>query len=379
MKKFILTIGIVLSQVLLFAQCPPGSLHLFSSQSQINEFIIVYPNCTDISGDVVISGGNIQNLYGLGNLTSIGGDLQFLYNQALVNLVGMEDLTSVGGNLIFIENYILSSMVGLNNLSFVAGDIAITQNHQMNSLMGLNSVETVGNNLLIVTNGNLKVFSGLGNLTTIGNSLYIEENPELVTFDGLENLTTIGGDLAIRFNDTLTSVEDLQGLTTIGGELAIRSNYDLTSLTGLDNIEPTSINSLVILSNFSLSSCEVLSICEYLANPTGSILISNNETGCKTQQEVEDACEAVSIEEDDMSQNISIFPNPASSRLSIDISKEPAQNTKLIISNINGQAIHTQQITEPKTEIDISSLSAGIYIVKLQSAKEAVTQKLVVN
>ncbi len=379
MKNFILTIAIVLSQVFLFAQCPPGSLHLFSSQSQINEFIIVYPNCTDISGDVVISGGNIQNLYGLGNLTSIGGDLQFLYNQALVNLVGMEDLTSVGGNLIFIENYILSSMVGLNNLSFVAGDIAISLNHQMNSLLGLNSVETVGNNLIIASNGNWKVFSGLGNLTTVGNSVQIEDNPELSSLAGLENLTTIGGDLAIKFNDTLTSVEGLQGLTTIGGELNIRSNYDLTTLAGLDNIEPTSINSLVILSNFSLSSCEVLSICEYLANPTGSILISNNATGCKTQQEIEDACESVSIGEAEILQSISIYPNPASSRISVETYMEPTQGTSLAISNINGQEINTQLIEQSKTEIDISNLSAGIYIVKLQSAKEVVTQKLVVN
>ena len=51
------------------AQCPPGHVQ-FNSQSEVDQFIIDYPNCTVISGDLYISGG-ITDLMGLQNITSI--------------------------------------------------------------------------------------------------------------------------------------------------------------------------------------------------------------------------------------------------------------------------------------------------------------------
>ena len=40
---------------------------------------------------------DITNLDGLANITSVGGDLDIYYNDALTNLDGLANLTSVGG------------------------------------------------------------------------------------------------------------------------------------------------------------------------------------------------------------------------------------------------------------------------------------------
>lgn len=391
------------SQLFTFAQCPPGDLLIFSSQAEIDDFGVQYPNCTDFNGDIVITGTNIVNLYGLNGLNSIGGDLSFLYNAALSNLTGMEGLTTIGGSLILIENYILTSMSGLNNLASVEGDVVIQQNNVLISMNGLNSLASVGDALAIGLNPKMTSLSGLDNLNSIESFLGIIDNPILSSITGLENLTSIGGDLSIedcdslsvlsglaslnsvggeffiKGNPELASFTDLGALTSIGGKMTIQSNYSLTSLSGLDNIDAASIVNLKIYSNTSLNSCEVLSVCEYLANPGGTILISNNAVGCTTTQQVEDACEWVSVDEYPVLSNFNIYPNPASSFISVETLKTPSQNTFLTISNTSGQQLITQELRDSKTEIDIRQFPAGIFIIRLQSGKEVITQKLVVN
>jgi len=64
----------------------------------------------------------------------------------------------------------------------------------------------------------------------------------------------------------------------------------LTSLSGLENISPNTITDLSIYDNTSLSECAVKSICKYLDNPNGTVLIYNNGSGCNNQTEVIQAC-----------------------------------------------------------------------------------------
>ncbi len=77
--------------------------------------------------------------------------------------------------------------------------------------------------------------------------------------------------------------------------------------------------------------------------------------------------------------DMTIYPNPAFSSITIESLTTPSQNSFISISNTSGQQLITQEISNLRTEIDISNLPAGIYIVKLQSGKGIVTQKLVVN
>ncbi len=62
--------------------------------------------------------------------------------------------------------------------------------------------------------------------------------------------------------------------------------------------------------------------------------------------------------------NISVYPNPATDKITIEISGLSKESSFTIV-NIEGQQLITRQITEPKTQIDISNLTAGVYFVRL--------------
>src|SRR5690606_429090 len=66
-------------------QCPAGNVSL-TSQAQIDDFATNYPNCTEISGYMIISGSTITDLSPLSNLTSVGGYLNIYNNLSLTNL-----------------------------------------------------------------------------------------------------------------------------------------------------------------------------------------------------------------------------------------------------------------------------------------------------
>ena len=86
----------------------------------------------------------------------------------------------------------------------------------------------------------------------------------------------------------------------------------------MEDIDATSIDNLTITNNNSLSFCDIESICQYLINPGGNISIFDNALGCATQQEVEDACGIVGIENiNEVENTIIFFPNPVDKELFI--------------------------------------------------------------
>jgi len=72
----------------------------------------------------------------------------------------------------------------------------------------------------------------------------------------------------------------------------------------------------------------------------------------------------------------SIYPNPASVKITIETYGE-TQGGNLAIVNIEGQQLITYQITQPKTQLDISSLPRGVYFVRVTNDKTSDIRKLV--
>src|SRR5690606_15814510 len=156
-------------------QCPTGFVSL-TSQADIDAFAINYPNCTEISGDLQISGSDITDLSPLSILTSVGGYLEISSNSNLTDLEGLSNLTSVGGFL-YISSNSITNLDGLSNLT------------------------SVGGNLYIYNNSNLTNLNGLSNLTSVGGYLEISSNSSLTDLDdGLSNLTSVEGYLRISTN-----------------------------------------------------------------------------------------------------------------------------------------------------------------------------------
>lgn len=245
-KLLVVTIGLFFSFMGYSQSCLPEGI-TFTTQAEIDNFQSNYPGCTEIEGDVQIQGSEITNLNGLSVLTSVGDKFNIVLNYALTSLTGLDNLTSIGDECWIIGNNSLTSLEGLNNLTSIGGNFAISNNENLTSLMGLNSLTSVGGDLMIGED----MFGG---------------NPSLTSLAGLESLTSINGDLVIYQNDMIQD------------------------LNGIKNIDANSIINLSIHHNTQLYTCDVQSICDYLADPNGDVEIHQNAVACDSKAAVEAAC-----------------------------------------------------------------------------------------
>jgi hypothetical protein len=344
---------------------------------------------TSIGGILDIQNTALTSLTGLGNLTHIGGEyLHISNNEALVSLTGLEGLTSIGGGIYVDFTSSLTGLTGLNNLTSIGGGLSIAYNSALTSLTGLENLISIGNELWIYSNDNLTSLAGLNNLTSIGGNLNINYNPTLISLTGLGSLITIGGSLIIGswlygpINSDLTNLSGLDNLTTIGGNLEIKYNPNLTSLSGIDNINAGSIDNLYITDNPILSSCEVQSICNYLASPNGDIDIYSNATGCNSQQELQDACH-FGLDDNKEKNQLNVYPNPVSDQFTIIFTLERPVWVSLEVYNRLGKIVAIiLDESMPQGELQLTwktdGLTSGIYFYRLTAGSQSSTGKLVV-
>jgi hypothetical protein len=71
--------------------------------------------------------------------------------------------------------------------------------------------------------------------------------------------------------------------------------------------------------------------------------------------------------------NIAVYPNPATNNIII----ETLQKSTIEILNIQGQTVIQQQIQQGKTDIDISGLAKGVYILRLCSNDKTEVARIV--
>lgn len=296
-------------------ECPEGNV-IFSTQKEIDDFIILYPECTEINGNVLIQGEDITNVHGLANIASVSGFLKVNQNPKLTDLGGFQNLVSVGDRLAINFNDLLVNLKGLENITSIGGSLVISGNNVLSSLEGIQNIDpsgihsnTVNEDLIITYNPSLSdcnvysvcqflAFSGVttevhGNaggcnavseietacgktecpegdllFTTqqaidnffdkypdcseISGNLTIDGD-EITSLDGLSGISTIGGNLKIKNNNILSDLNGLSNLTQINGFLRISNNDALTSLSGLDNLTLIT-GAVLIVSNNSLNS-----------------------------------------------------------------------------------------------------------------------------
>jgi hypothetical protein len=80
----------------------------------------------------------------------------------------------------------------------------------------------------------------------------------------------------------------------------------------------------------------------------------------------------------------SIYPNPASDMVQLDFSLPEKSQVKIDLFNANGQLAKTisraiYEAGRQTTEINLNSLSNGIYLIKLASENDSQTLKLIKN
>ncbi|MDX9905022.1 MAG: T9SS type A sorting domain-containing protein [Bacteroidales bacterium] len=430
---------ILLSQILYagFSQsCLPDGID-FTNQSQIDNFQADYPGCTEIEGDVEISGSGITNLNGLSMLVHIGGHLYISNNGSLADLSGLSSLSYIGSSLLISNNPQLSSLNGINSLGIVEGDVFISNNQVLSDITALGGIlPLLVSTLRITGNPELSVCaspficgflaSPMGKIIIYNNSTGCNNPPEIASQCGITlsclpfgeyyffsqdeidefpgnypgctdlkgtfhiegsditslvplfNIHSLDGTLEIHDNTSLSTLEGLNSLVAVDGAISIVRNDLLTDISSLWQLDTGLISYLVISTNPLLSECDIQSVCAYLAGPFGYSHnnITTNAQGCLNKDEVLQEC-SVNVGEFVVKENeLIIAPNPASDKITIR-SESPSPPFQISIFNTNGQELFKQTVTDPVTEIDISRLPPGIYFVRLEGEKKVANGRFV--
>jgi hypothetical protein len=81
---------------------------------------------------------------------------------------------------------------------------------------------------------------------------------------------------------------------------------------------------------------------------------------------------------EEYSRGVSFYPNPTSGLVNFDV-PNLATNAEITVSNMNGQQVHRLEAGAGITQVDLSHLSAGVYIVKISSDELADMRKLIIR
>ncbi len=366
MKKILCFTLLLFSYLYGNGQCP--QFLVIQSQQQIDDFASNYPNCTELTDPLIINGHNsdIVDLSGLNQISKIKSHFRITYTD-LVNFDGLGSIQFVGqaALLDISDNPLLTS---ISNFSGPLGYFGLTvfNNPKLESLNPLSGLTDM-NYLKIIGNDNLENLSGLENIQA-HNEVVISSNDHLTSLEGLEGVSgPLSDHLRILSNNTLQSLSGLDNLEGVYKDLQIEGNAVLQDISALANIDPTTVGHWIVKDNLELEECSVL--CEYL-NIDGLATIENNLTGCNSEQEVEASC-LLNVPDFNIDSLYSIFPNPASTKIKI-VTKGMGFAGASIYSASGKKVLST-----PKTSIDISNFSEGVYFVEITDAQASIVKKIV--
>lgn len=270
MKKLLLSTLLIFTYCLSAnAQCPPDDIITFSSQQELNNFAVNYPNCTQVNGSIHVGTGVPSNINDLSPLSQI---------------------TVILTNLIIQNNPSLTNLNGLDNLFLIADDLAIEHNPMLTDISALSNVINISG-LWIINNPALSSLAGLENVIAL-NAMNISDMPLLTDLPNLQIAQTINVLSIIN-----TGVIDLSGLENVASINAvyIADNNELTDISGLEIVNNNEYSSLRIINNSNLSVCYVQSICNYIAEGADA-RIFDNLPGCNSTQEVQASCISLPVE-----------------------------------------------------------------------------------
>jgi len=137
--------------------CPEADIEL-ASQSDIEQFIIDYPNCTQIQGYLNIYGEDITDLSPLNNIISINGGLAIYECPQLTEINGLSALTNVGSFIYFDANPLITNLNVLSSITNFEGELYVSNNTQLMDISGLQNLDPQNINVLAIENNeNLSV------------------------------------------------------------------------------------------------------------------------------------------------------------------------------------------------------------------------------
>ena len=165
----------------------------FSSQKSIDDFIISYPQCTIIEGDIKIGATmkteSIKDLSPFRNIRKVKGNLLIRNNTALTHLDGFESIDTIFGAFELAGNNNLISLKGLKNLKYVRDVFSLGSGTNFKDLIELENLEHVGK--LRITGTKLRSLTGLESLKSITSGIVCHQNFNLESIDALRNVQKV--------------------------------------------------------------------------------------------------------------------------------------------------------------------------------------------
>ncbi len=174
----------------------------------------------------------------------------------------------------------------------------------------------------------------------------------------------------------------LEHLTHIDQDVLIINNDHLFSLTGIDNVSFESKNYINISENPNLTICDVQSLCDLLASPTGQWTIYGNAEGCNSPAQVSEACESTAIEASVQEDYFSVYPNPATTSVTIEYFLGNKEYVNITIRNSRGQIMEIliDEVQEQGSHAftwNTACLPPGVYFYKITAGDKNSSGKTV--
>lgn len=343
---------------------------LSTSLTSVGDYVEIYRN------------PKLSSLSGLSNISSIDYGFYFEGNNAVLNFSELTSLTSLGGGIWILDNTGLTSLSGFESISTTNSYLIIENNNALLNLTGFDNLTSIGSALDIKNNLLLSSFSGLAKLETVVSYFNIEGNSTITNLDGFDALNSIGEFLLVKNNSELTSLNGIETLTNLNGagtvdtgRIQIDANVKLTDISGMENIDSGDITYLTLRNNSLLSTCEISNVCSYLGIP-GTSIISGNANGCANATEINTACAGATASVSDylLGNVLSVYPNPVDDLVYI------KKLTNIDIQNIqlyDLQGTLVKESTMVDDQLDLSTISSGMYFLKITTNDGVATQKLI--
>jgi len=279
--KYFFLVFFLFSVLSVSANCP-NVVSLYS-QSEVDNFGIDYPGCTQLT-NLNIIGSSITDLSPLSAITSVSERI-YIVNTSLLDLTGLESITFYGSlhfqnNTLLADIGALPSLTHIDNMYFqyspLISDFSIFSSLtsigslslydlEMTDLLDFSGITSIDN----FTFGANPQITDLLDLNFTGHveSMTIHYSPDLTSLSSFSGITKLGN-VNIVYNTSLSTLNIFPNVTQITGTLEI-SNNGLTSLSGFDNLEAIkhlSISNENISNLDAFSNVKLISSDLYLGN-----------------------------------------------------------------------------------------------------------------
>ena len=298
-----------------------------------------------------------------------------------VQVIGLTEINAISSGMyhaLFLKNDGTVWATGGNYYGQIGNQplFGVSTPVQILGLSGINALSAGGTHSLFLKNDNTvwgvgsNAYGQLGN-SNVGSYIY-----NAFQISGLSGITAISGgylySLFLKNNSTVWAI----GANTYG-QLGDGTTIDKSipfAIPGLNGV--IAINAGVHFSLFLKNDATIRSV----GNNNSGQLGDGTTTQRLTPVQVNNVCaNNLSLEENSIEKNLTIYPNPVNEELHIEITNSNIEDTNTIaeLFNIQGQLLRSIVLKKHTNSILVDELKNGIYLLNIKNSKGIYSKKII--